>query len=208
MEPESPCIGKTLSKLTGREKFIILVDNEPLQKVDAIILLEGDGFFRIAKAKELLHSRMADLIVVSGGVDNPEYGSFAGLAEELEKQGVQKNQIIVEDKSQHTKEQAEQVLNLATEKGWTKILLVASHFHQYRAFLTFLKAMSSSDQKIMIINAAVHDLPWFKENAWGKRYDLLEKEFEKIEKYQQSGDVAGFREAIEYQQWKEARRYE
>ena len=39
--------------LTSREKFIALTDNDSIQKSDAIILLEGDGFNRYKKAVDL-----------------------------------------------------------------------------------------------------------------------------------------------------------
>ena len=40
-------------KITDREKFIALVDNDSIDKSDVIVLLEGDGYNRYSKAVEL-----------------------------------------------------------------------------------------------------------------------------------------------------------
>ena len=54
--------------MTSREKFIAIVDNDNIQKSDAIILLEGDGFNRYRKAVELYKEGYAEKIVFSGGI--------------------------------------------------------------------------------------------------------------------------------------------
>ena len=49
--------------LTTREEFIILVDNDTLKPSDAIVLLEGDGLFRVNKAVELYHENYSKKIL-------------------------------------------------------------------------------------------------------------------------------------------------
>lgn len=189
--------------MTDSEKLIFLIFNEPLKKSDAIILLEGDGYNRIQKIMDLYRQNWSDLIVVSGNIFNPDYGSFPDLPEQIKKMGVASEYLLWEDKSQNTKEQAENIMALAREKNWKKIILVASQYHQLRAYLTFLKAMNKAQLEIQIINAPAGDLPWFSQNDWGRRIDILESEFKRIEIYGEKGDLASFAEAIEYQQWKE-----
>ena len=53
--------------MTDREKVIALVDNDCLQKSDAIVLLEGDGLNRYQKAVDLFKRGFADKIIFSGG---------------------------------------------------------------------------------------------------------------------------------------------
>jgi len=189
--------------MTEREKFIILVNNEPLKKADAIILLEGDGFFRLFHAVKLFKEGWASKIVVSGGINNKSYGSFPvkEIVPELLKMGIASDNIIMEEVSQNTVEQARNIITMAENKKWKKIILVASHYHQFRAFLTFLKIMKNSNTNLFIINSPARELPWFHKNKWGRRFDLLDVEFEKIEKYK--NDVASFAEGIAYQQQKE-----
>lgn len=192
--------------MTEREKLFFLIFNELLVKADIIVLLEGDGFARVPFAARLYQEGWALKILVSGGADNAAYGSFPArkLVAKLIKMGISSADIIVEADSQNTKEQAINVIALAKKNGWKKIILVASHYHQPRAFLTFLKAASGAKSKLRIINAPARELSWFEKNPWGRRIDLLESEMEKIERYKD--DLASFKEGIIYQQQKSSKR--
>ncbi len=189
--------------MTEREIFIALVSNEKLKKADAIILLEGDGYFRVPWAVELYKRNWAPKIVVSAVVDDKAYGSFPGLEKKIKQYKVPSKDIIIDTKSRHTRDQAVNIMEMAKEKKWKKIILVASHYHQYRACLTFLKAMREKKIKIQIINSPARDLDWFSKNSWGKRFNLLEAEFERIKKYRKQGHIATYADAIAYQAWKE-----
>lgn len=196
-----------LLRLTAREKVIALVDNDGLSKSDVIILLEGDGFNRYEKAVNLYKQGFAPKIIFSGGIVDYEYGSFpyVDVLPHILTQGVPEEDIIHEDKSLNTREQALAVLELAFKNNWKRLILVATHEHQYRAYLTFLRVIIDSGAEIIIYNAPVRNLKWFSENPWGRRFDRLEQEFERIERYSALGHLATFEEAIIYQEWKEDR---
>ena len=195
--------------MTDREKFIALVDNDRVKPSDAIILLEGDGLNRANKAGCLFAQGMAKKIVFSGGIDNPNYGSFTAekVLPELYKLGVIKEAIILDEKSQNTHDQAIEIVAMMCQMGWKRIILVASHYHQYRAYLTFLKVVQEVGHDLIIYNAPANDLPWFSDDGWGKRIDLLEREFMKIDEYTKLGHIASFEFAVEYQRWKELKSY-
>ncbi len=197
--------GMTLNNLTQREKSIIIINNDFIVSSDVIVILEGDGYSRIYKAQELLSQNYAPSILISGGIDDPSNGNFPASALEKEclSRGIPQERILIESRSQNTKEQAENVIALAQEHKWTRIILVASHYHQYRAYLTFLKVILKKGLSIILLNAPAAALSWFEQNAWGKRCKLVEVEFDKIEYYGSQGDLATYAEAIEYQQWKE-----
>jgi len=182
-----------------------IVDNDCLQPSDAIIMLEGDGLNRIHTAADLYRDGFADKIVFSGGITDYGYGSFPfSLAcPELLKAGIPQSAIIHESTSQNTREQAIEIIKMAMQNGWNKLILVASHYHQYRAYLTFLKEITETNSNILLYNAPAKNLSWFEETGWGIRFDLLEQEFLRIEKYSQLGHLANYNEAIEYQKWKE-----
>ena len=91
--------------------------------------------------------------------------------------GVPKEAIIHEKKSKNTRDQAVEVIKLAISNNWRKIILVATHDHQYRAYLTFLKEVLDSKSDILLFNSPVRNLKWFEENAWGRRFDNIDKEF-------------------------------
>jgi uncharacterized SAM-binding protein YcdF (DUF218 family) len=191
--------------LTIREKFIALVDNDGLLESDAIVLLEGDGFSRYKKAADLYLKGFSKRIIFSGAITDYDYGSFPfeDILPKLLNSGVPEDAIIHEKKSQNTREQAVEVIKLATSNNWKKIILVATHEHQYRAYLTFLKEILRIDKEILLFNSPVRNLKWFENNVWGRRFDNIDKEFGKIEKYMEMGHLASYKDAIVYQEIKE-----
>jgi len=191
--------------MTDKEKCIAIIDNDVLLKSDAIVLLEGDGFHRYQKAVSLYNEGQADKIIFSGGITDYEYGSFpfSDVLPHILATGVPSEAIIHESKSLNTKEQASEVLKLAISNNWKKIILVASHEHQYRAYLTFLRQVIDLKKDIILYNSPVRNLGWFIDSGWGIRFDRLELEFERIDKYSSLGHLASYKEVIEYQRWKE-----
>lgn len=183
-----------------------IVDNDCLTKSDAAILLEGDGFFRFQKAVELYQKGIVSKIVFSGNIIDKDYGSFP--FEEVKpfilNGGVPEDDLIHEDVSLHTQQQAVEVVKMAMKYGWKKLALVASHEHQYRAYLTFLRQVLDTKSGIILYNAPVRNLNWFIDNGWGMRFDRLSAEIERIEKYSAMGHLANAEEVIEYQKWKES----
>lgn len=192
--------------ITDREKILAIVDNDCLMKSDAAILLEGDGFFRFQKAVELYNKGIVSKIVFSGNIIDKDYGSFPfeEVRPYILEGGVPEKDLIHEDVSQHTRQQAVEVVKMAMANGWKKLALVASHEHQYRAYLTFLREVLDTNSGIILYNAPVRNLNWFVDSGWGIRFDRLSAEFERIERYSAMGHLANAEEVIEYQKWKES----
>lgn len=183
-----------------------IVDNDCLTKSDVAVLLEGDGFFRIRKAVDLYKNGYVSKIVFSGNAVDKNYGSypFDEAKPIMLKEGIPEEDLIHEDKSLHTQMQAVEIVRMAMEKGWTKLALVASHEHQYRAYLTFLRQVLDTESGIIIYNTPARNLNWFVNSGWGLRFDRLAAEFDRIEKYTAMGHLANAEEVIEYQKWKES----
>lgn len=192
--------------ITDREIIMAIVDNDCLTKSDAAILLEGDGFFRFQKAVDLYNRGLVKKIVFSGNIVDKDYGSypFEEVKPFILKGGVPEKDLIHEDKSLNTREQAVEIVKMALKNGWTKLALVASHEHQYRAYLTFLREVLDTKSGIILYNAPVRNLNWFIDSGWGRRFDRLSAEIERIEKYSAMGHLATAKEVIEYQKWKES----
>lgn len=190
--------------MTEREAFIALLDTEEPQKGDAIILLEGDGFSRYKKAVSLYKSRIAPLICFSGGFDDEQSGAFTyeKVKPLILEAGVPESDLVLEGTSKNTYEQAVEIMLLAHQKKWKRIVLVASHYHSYRAFLTFLCVLKQKMPELIMDMAAVKELDWYEETAWGKRIDLLASELDKIDVYIKKNNVASYAEGLEYLKWK------
>lgn len=191
--------------ITDREIIMAIVDNDCLKPSDAIILLEGDGFHRFKKAVDLYKKGYGKKIVFSGAIVQKEYGSypFEEVKPFILNAGVPEEDLIHEDKSLQTQQQAVEVVKMAMENGWKRLALVASHEHQYRAYLTFLRQVLDSKSGIILYNTPVRNLDWFVDSGWGMRFDRLKAEIERIEKYSAFGHLANAQEVVEYQQWKE-----
>jgi len=176
-----------------------------VQAADAIVMLEGDGLNRLPYAADLFHRGLAPRICFSGGADNKPYGSYlyANFIESLKEYNLDPSYFVLEEKSQHTQDQAVEVIKLAISSGWKKLILVASHYHQYRAYLTFVQEILNTSPHIILMNAPARNLPWFTESGWGIRNELLLQEFIKIEKYITTGHCSTYEDAIKYQLWKE-----
>lgn len=192
--------------LTNREIFMALVDNDTIQKSDAIILLEGDGLNRYQHAVNLFQEGWAPLIVFSGGIVNYGYGSipYEEIYPRMLASGISPGTLIHERESLNTKEQADNIMKLCETRGWKSIILVGSPYHQYRAFLTFLKSAINILPELIIFNSPAKNLPWFSNEDWGNRYENLHGEFDRIERYMALGHLASFEEVIDYMKWKES----
>lgn len=191
--------------MTDKEKFIAITNNDCVKKSDAIIILEGDGKNRYRHAVNLFHQEFANLIVFSGGITDYRYGSypFEEINPLLLESGVPESQIIYESKSLNTRDQAIEIIQMALLKEWKRIIIVASHYHQYRAYLTFIKEIENRNCNVIVYNSPASDLKWFEETGWGQRFNLLDQEFDRIKKYTELRHLATFAEAIDYQKWKE-----
>ena len=191
--------------ITEREKVIAIIDYDIIKKSDAIILLEGDGLFRYKKAVQLYKDGWASKIVFSGGITDYEYGSFPFevILPLLVKEAIPESDIIHESSSLNTKEQAIEVIKIAIQNKWKRLILVGTHDHQYRAYLTFLKQIINSNSGLVLYNATAENIGWFSHVPWGTRLERLSQEFIRIEKYTLEGDLCNNDEVIKYQEWKE-----
>lgn len=187
--------------MTEREIFITLLDNQPLTLADVIVVLEGDGFTRVTESIRLYKEKFAPRIIVSGGLVKPEIASFPAviLAKELIKNKIPNNNIIIDDQSLHTQAQAESVLRLCQKNKWKSLIIVASHYHHYRAFLTFLQEITKKGYTGFTLQSApVRNLLWTEKVGKITRLELLQEEFKKIFSYQKKKHVASFKVGINY----------
>lgn len=188
---------------TSREQFCAVLASGPVLRGDAIVLLTGDGEARIPVALELFVQRAAPVIVVSGGLDQPPHSLPASrIAALLHGKGVSPDRIRTDDASMHTQDQARHVFALAESEGWRRLLLIASPYHSYRAFLTFLRVLLDvgKAETIHLVCIPASQTPWFgsPEGLTATRFELLAEEFAKVDRYGAQGHVASYEDGIAY----------
>lgn len=149
----------------------IFVEDKP-QKCDVIITI-GGSFPQIAeKAAELYKSGFSDYVLAGGGV-SVKTGVFAGVKDKkdiysgdyktecdfyedvLIKNGVPETAIVREDKSGHTRANAECAAAVLKEQGISaeKMILVCKRFHARRCLMFFQSAFPKA--KILVVPADI-----------------------------------------------------
>jgi uncharacterized SAM-binding protein YcdF (DUF218 family) len=126
-----------------------LIEQETLAPADAIVILGGGintrtgllGFKteeRVRSGVKIFAQGLAPIIVVTGGkVGKNPYAEAPAMARLLQNLGVVENQIVQEDQAQNTLENAANVMLIAREKNWKKIIILTSDFHTSRACTFF-----------------------------------------------------------------------
>lgn len=182
--------------------FVAVIDHAPLLTADACFVLCGeDGLPRAQVGAQIMVANGAGVLVLSGGVHEPPHilgakhlhGEVFGL-------GVAPDRVKTEEASTNTREQAVACIAMAKREGWKRILIVASPYHVYRAYLTFLrvildKGLGSEIQMIPVgaSHTFWHEAPSGTDTT---RLELLAREFAKIEEY--ADHVATYAEALDY----------
>lgn len=186
-----------------RDQFLAMVTQGPLVRGDAIIVCCGeDADVRLNMALGLFqppHSA-APIILLSGGVHSlPRWKGAERCAATLYGKGIRPSAILTETESLHTRASAVASVRLACDRGWKRILLVASAYHAYRAYLTFLHALTDVGHhrtlQLVLVPATA---PWFAAppGMTAMRAELLAGELVKIEEYRVAGHVASYADAL------------
>jgi len=199
-------------ELSPRELFIATFAVGPILPPNAVILLAGEdavprlrhavGRFQQLHAWAGMNPRLEyePWFVIAGGIHKPP--RWHG-AEELRSQviasGISSIRILIDAVATNTHEQAVNVLDIAVERDWTSLMLVASAYHMPRAYLTFLHELKvrALDHEILLQAAAVDHTPWWEapDGMDTQRIDLLALELGKIEAY---SDVASYEDGLTY----------
>lgn len=187
--------------ISEREQFLSVLYTSPLLKADAIVVACGeDGIERSKIAVQLIRQEGAQYIVLSGGIDNDDTQGAKTCHPFVMGQGVSPTRIILETESQNTREQAVNVVKIAVEREWKRLLLVASPYHVPRVMLSFLKALQESgkDKEIQLVSVPASHLAWSVAPEGNKRtrLELLTGELGKIAMY--PDHIARYSEGLAY----------
>lgn len=159
----------------------LLIRKDELKPADVIVVLGGEQEERVIHGVKLYKDGWArkDRIIMSGGPAVWKYTLAGMMKEQAEALGVPGRNIIVQDVSRSTEEDATYVKGILAMRGYKSIILVTSPYHSRRASIIFGRVLGS-DYKI--INSPVDD-SWLKFNQWWKRpreRDMVLNEFSKF----------------------------
>jgi uncharacterized SAM-binding protein YcdF (DUF218 family) len=144
-------------------RFLILED--PLERVDAAVVLAGDpSYERTGEAAGLVRSGRARLLVVTGGETGPG-DSALSLRDKAIALGVPPERIRMEEVSHGTREAMMAVAGILRDERVRSVALVTSPYHQRRTYLTARKALPG----IQLVNHPVRGSFWDHRRWWRAR---------------------------------------
>ena len=141
---------------------LYLSPQDELRPADAIVAVSGDEGQRLKTAVALKQDDWAPLLIFSGAARDPQSPSNAAIMRRAAiGVGVAPEDILVEESSLNTKQNAENTSEIIRARGMKRIILVTSPYHQRRTSLEFRQALGTS---VEIINYSARDTSW----AWSR----------------------------------------
>lgn len=141
------------------------------EKADAIVVVSGGRTTsRAEKGIELYKQGYAPKIIFSGAaLDDGPSNAFA-MRDQAIAAGVPFRDILIDEKSQNTYENAVNSKSIIDEFGGKKVILVTSPYHQRRANQTFESVFGRSYN---IIGISAFDDRWRKSQWWYRGFPLF-----------------------------------
>lgn len=137
-------------------------NSENCKKADVIIAISGgDTTARAEKAINLYKQNFAKNIIFSGAAADPSSPSNAKVMYDLAiKKGVPQSAIKLDETSENTRQNSENVAKILKENGWTNAILVSENYHLRRAYTNFVGADAQANFRT---TAAKNQIFWWAE---------------------------------------------
>lgn len=138
--------------------------NEAPTHSDAIIVLGGGPEQRVAQAVRLLREGYSSRLLLSGGaIYNPWQTQAEHMKQEARALGVPSKQILLENHSETTVQNALYSLQVMKSHHLTSAIVVSSTFHMRRAWLDFLYVFSGQGIRLSFSSSPY---PGFHPSTW------------------------------------------
>ncbi|MBW6466420.1 MAG: YdcF family protein [Brevefilum sp.] len=157
--------------LVGLGAMLIVAD--PIQPVDAVVILSGDDGDRLGMAADMLARGYVRNLVIT----NTDHIVNLRLAREAEDLGFERDRIFITNlQVDSTLDEAQAVRDLAQTQGWSALMVVTDPPHSFRTRLIFRWELRGSNVAISVRPVVGH---WFRSPTWfydreGWRYVFLE----------------------------------
>lgn len=132
---------------------------EGCEKVDAIVAVSGGNTpVRAAEAIRLYHAGWGDYVIFSGAAQDSDAPSNAAvMKQQALDSGVPAANILVEESSRTTHQNAEKTNQLLAKYNISRVIVVTSPYHQRRAGLEF---RAITHQATVVLNHPAPDPDW------------------------------------------------
>lgn len=148
-----------------------LSPQDKLTHTDMVVAISGgETPARTAEAVRLYKAGWAPKLLFSGAAaDHSGPSNAAAMKEDALSQGVPEKDILIEEDSANTTQNAAKVAPIIQEHGVRSLILVTSPYHQRRASLTFREIIGPD---VRIINHSSVDSVWRKSAWWKQPYTV------------------------------------
>jgi uncharacterized SAM-binding protein YcdF (DUF218 family) len=189
----------------------ILADPRPPVAADAAYLFgqtEPNQESIFAAARELLRRSLTTRIWISDCTPKSGYigatacrramVEFGIPAEVIEEVPMEPTEIL------HTLIESQQAIRFARQRGYQRLIVTSSPFHQERAFMTAVTAALQEYPALKVYSYLGEPQPWdevvthSQGKLTGTRAELIAEERKRIEKYTAQGDLAPRRQILQY----------
>ena len=138
----------------------ILIVADPVERVDAVVVLSGGDETRLGLAIEMRENGYTSNLVITdttSGVNNRTVG-------EAMRGGFPRESIYVTDlQVDSTYDEALAVRDLALIRNWSKLMVVTDPYHTFRTRLVFNRELRNSGIEILVRPVSGH---WFTSRTW------------------------------------------
>lgn len=144
-----------------------IYERDVLKPADVIVVLAGREQERVEYAVKLFKDDWAkkDRIIMSGGPLLWNYTAAALMKLQAESLGIPRKNILLEDRSMTTAQEAEYTREILDKYGYRSIILITSPYQSKRTAIIFRKVMGDN---VRVICAPI-EKSWFTFNSWWRR---------------------------------------
>jgi uncharacterized SAM-binding protein YcdF (DUF218 family) len=188
-----------------------LCDIKPETIADAAYLYgqtEDNQVSVLSAARKLIHENLARKIVIVDSGPKSGYPGYAVWKAEMLEAGIAEEIMetidLRESNSLNTLIEANAMIDHVKQNGYTSVFVVASPFHQLRAFMTSVTAALNHYPQVRLYSYNGHPLSWLdtvvhsQGKTMGPRKTLIQAEYDRILRYQQKGDLASVGSVLRY----------
>lgn len=143
-----------------------LIRQDPLSVVDAVVVLGGDASHRAPHGAALFSAGLAPVVLAVGGIESDGTRSQAyKTARQLQNHGVPDERILVSGQYEpSTLQEARATADYASDRGWSRVIVVTSPYHTWRAGALFEEELASL--QVEVLTAPAPEDPFDPESWW------------------------------------------
>jgi hypothetical protein len=161
----------------------------------------------------LVRQRQARQVLIPDSAPRCGYPGFRAWHQALSVSGLGEADVvgipIAPCSSMNTLTEAEALVRYAMANGMARVFVVATPFHQLRAFITIVSVVLREFPELRVYNRVGTALPWDQTVLHSQgvlqctRSELIQSELARIERYRRKGDLVPEDQVLSYLRWRD-----